>query len=492
MSEALPTPPTALVQIVKAAGDPEVSVSALSQMLQAEPSLTAALLAMANSAVYVGDEAVTTVKKAIVTLGLRAVRNVAVAHAVRLITAEADAGDLDGVQFWEDSLRRGSLALILAQTAGYEDGVEAFTLGLIQDLGTLAIAVEHREQSSKIQRSIAFPAPERMEVERQISGQTHVEYLVAKGREWGLPEDMLRVIGLTHSDKPVLADRRLQRLREICMVADAVADVVQTNANPAAISLANQRLDSVTTREPLVMETLLDGASAKMAQMSDEFQIRIGRQPSFRQLMENANEALIQINLSYEELTRRLRQALEEKEQLTRQLRASNAALMRLAATDMLTGVANRRAFTESLNTVLSEAASLPASLVMLDIDHFKKINDTWGHAAGDEVLKAVCERMQGVVRSEDVLGRLGGEEFAVLLPNCPQIEAKRVAERLRLAFKKRAVKTSEGVDIKLTASFGGVTLETAEDVCADDLLKAADTALYAAKARGRDRVVWS
>ena len=112
--------------------------------------------------------------------------------------------------------------------------------------------------------------------------------------------------------------------------------------------------------------------------------------------------------------------------------------------------------------------------------------------AAGDEVLKAVCERMQDVVRSEDVLGRLGGEEFAVLLPNCPQNEAKRVAERLRLAFKKRAVKTSEGVDIKLTASFGGVTLETAADVHADDLLKAADTALYAAKGRGRDRVVWS
>ena len=110
-----------------------------------------------------------------------------------------------------------------------------------------------------------------------------------------------------------------------------------------------------------------------MESMSGDLELSIGAQPSFEELMSNANEALIQINLSYEELTRRLQQLLEEKEELTRQLRSSNAALARLAATDMLTGVANRRAFTEAVDGMLADPdePQKPISLVMVDIDHF-------------------------------------------------------------------------------------------------------------------------
>ena len=159
----------------------------------------------------------------------------------------------------------------------------------------------------------------------------------------------------------------------------------------------------------------------------------------------------------------------------------------------MLTGVANRRAFTEAVDGTLAEVieSETPLSLVMVDIDHFKNVNDTFGHAAGDDVLRGVCDRMQAVVRAEDLVGRLGGEEFAVLLPDCDAYHGRRVAERLRMALKKKPLRTRSAEDIRVTASFGGTTLAAKPFPSRDGLFKIVDDALYEAKEGGRDRVVW-
>ena len=314
-----------------------------------------------------------------------------------------------------------------------------------------------------------------------------------KGEAWGLPHDMTEVMVLHHTPDASVNDRRRDRLLELCTTADIVADVVQTGATGGTVALATETLEMLITRQPVKLESLLDDIASEMRRISEDLAVRIGEQPSFEELMSNANEALIQINLSYEELTRKLQQLLEEKEELTRQLRTSNAALARLAATDMLTGVANRRAFTEAVDHSLAECAEAnkPLSLLMVDIDHFKQVNDTYGHAAGDDVLRGVCERMQAVVRAEDLVGRLGGEEFAILLPDCDAYHARRVAERLRVALKKAPVRTRSAEDIRITASFGGTTLVAPPFPSRDDLFKGVDEALYRAKAAGRDRVIW-
>ncbi|MGB0589811.1 MAG: sensor domain-containing diguanylate cyclase [Myxococcota bacterium] len=494
MTQELPTLPAALLVIVQAAGDPDVSLATIANLIMAQPTMTASVLALANSAAFNRGAKTNTVEKATLVLGARAIRNLAVTHAVRVMTSRVDAGELDEGLFWEDSLRRASCAMVLAGQAGYEDPAEAFTVGLLQDLGTLAIAVGHLDRSGELQAVMGLPAADRIVIERQIAGASHAEYLLEKGIAWGLPQDMLQVISLHHSPEHRLAERRSARLRDICAVADKVADVVQTNASGGAVAVATQAVESLTAREPLRLERILDSVAQVMESMSGDLELSIGAQPSFEELMSNANEALIQINLSYEELTRRLQQLLEEKEELTRQLRSSNAALARLAATDMLTGVANRRAFTEAVDGLLADPdePQKPISLVMVDIDHFKAVNDTFGHAAGDDVLRGVCERMQVVVRAEDLVGRLGGEEFAILLPNCDAYHGRRVAERIRIALKKKPLSTQTGEDIRITASFGGVTLASAPFPKRDRIFKIIDTALYQAKEAGRDRVIWA
>jgi len=165
----------------------------------------------------------------------------------------------------------------------------------------------------------------------------------------------------------------------------------------------------------------------------------------------------------------------------------------RMAETDALTGAANRRAFMQYLDAQVDRARRQdePVAAVMVDLDHFKRTNDTYGHAVGDQVLMATVRQIEACLRERDMLGRLGGEEFAVLLPGIDGGAAVDAAERIRRAVSAVDVRIANGDRIPVTASLGVSVLQR-EDMMAtaEGLLQAADEALYAAKAGGRDRVV--
>jgi len=163
--------------------------------------------------------------------------------------------------------------------------------------------------------------------------------------------------------------------------------------------------------------------------------------------------------------------------------------LRRLATTDSLTGAPNRRHFTSMAHQEMERALryDLPLAAIMLDVDHFKKVNDTWGHSIGDEVLKAVTQSMLGQLREVDVLGRMGGEEFAVLLPQTGLEGACQLAERLRNAVAAIRLPLAEGV-LKTSISLG-VACRGGGDTHFDHVLGRADRAMYRAKDCGRDRI---
>lgn len=164
--------------------------------------------------------------------------------------------------------------------------------------------------------------------------------------------------------------------------------------------------------------------------------------------------------------------------------------LRELASTDYLTGALNRRAFELGFRSELERARrhKIALCLVMIDLDHFKRVNDTHGHQAGDIVLKETTSRIAYALRDSDIFGRLGGEEFGILLPHTGLEHAVEVAERLRATIARDPIDVG-GVSLVATASLGvtGYRPET-DDLTA--MIKRADAALYAAKAGGRDRVV--
>ena len=173
---------------------------------------------------------------------------------------------------------------------------------------------------------------------------------------------------------------------------------------------------------------------------------------------------------------------------LNDELLEAQHALEILARTDALTKVLNRRAIVDELEREVDRAAreGSPLGLGMLDIDHFKVVNDTYGHAAGDAVLCEVVRRILGVMRPYDTFGRFGGEEFLVLVPGVGERELQEVLERIRNVIGCTVV-VVEGHELLVTVSLGGATRGSES---ADGLIARADDALYAAKEQGRDRVV--
>jgi diguanylate cyclase (GGDEF)-like protein len=172
--------------------------------------------------------------------------------------------------------------------------------------------------------------------------------------------------------------------------------------------------------------------------------------------------------------------------------RLMEAELRHIGSVDALTGTANRRAFMEQAEHARAAAAATdaPLSVLMLDIDRFKAINDRYGHSVGDEVLAAVAGRIRAALGEEDVLARMGGEEFAVVLPGRSGDAVRAAAERIRTAISVSPVQTMSG-PVAVAASIGATEYGGGED-SVDDLLREADRALYEAKATGRDRVVWA
>ena len=167
-----------------------------------------------------------------------------------------------------------------------------------------------------------------------------------------------------------------------------------------------------------------------------------------------------------------------------RELAIANHRLRDLASTDSLTQCLNRGAFTFGVDAWLQKMAGSGALLV-IDADHFKRINDRFGHGCGDEALRRIADAIRGAIRSDDLLGRVGGEEFAVFLPGA--VDAPTVAERIRRSVAAIAFAPASR-PWPLTVSVGGATF--ARPVPFDDLFREADQRLYAAKREGRDRCV--
>lgn len=165
------------------------------------------------------------------------------------------------------------------------------------------------------------------------------------------------------------------------------------------------------------------------------------------------------------------------------------AELRYLSAHDSLTGVSNRAAFLAEAQRVLGEGRG-PYAVMMLDIDLFKSINDSYGHAAGDEVLREVARRIRAGLRPDDRLGRLGGEEFAVLLAACPAVAANEVAERIRRSVAEQPVFIRADLSVPVALSIGVACGAGSPASTLDSLLADADAALYVGKNGGRNRVV--
>lgn len=242
------------------------------------------------------------------------------------------------------------------------------------------------------------------------------------------------------------------------------------------------------------------------------WQTRMVADGDFSQRVEFMGEFAESFNTMVEQFDRTVKELVNKKTELSRlnedlqkeitirrrteaALRKNEKALRRLAITDSLTGLFNRRHFNQLAMDAIGRALRYerPLSVVSFDIDFFKKVNDSFGHSSGDQVLKTVARVTREVLRETDIPARFGGEEFIVLLNETPAPEAAKVAERLRQELEQAVTRTEKG-PIRITASFGvsdylDRTPAAHRDTVLSEFLTNADRAMYASKNSGRNRV---
>lgn len=487
-TEKLPIPSPLVARVIELASDPDVETAKLAALLVHDPVLSARLIGIANSSFHAPRSPIATVDRAVNFLGLRAVRNVVLCIGVTKLFAPSELRGFPLDRFWECSLRRAAAARCLAKRLRGTNPDELFATGLCQDIGVLRLARQAAGDAAPGAFAIEKPSEERWLAER-AAGQGHDQLSFGLLARWSFPEELALIAQYHHT--PEEAPPTLVVRARICHAAEALADLFVVPEKHEAMRAAERAISKLKLGSE-ELPALCAEVNAAVTEASLLLDLRVGRQPTYEEIAARACEGLFELNLSYEELTRRLRETIVEKERLAEELKRLNRELETRALTDALTGLANRRAGDATLVRELAQShrSQKPVSVLMADIDHFKRVNDTFGHATGDEVLRLVARAILTSIRVTDTAARYGGEEFVVILPGTPRENAQVVAERIRHAV---AAAVHDGPKpIAVTVSLGGVSVVATRDALPDQVVARADKALYEAKSSGRDRVVWA
>src|SRR5687767_2158779 len=297
-----------------------------------------------------------------------------------------------------------------------------------------------------------------------------------------------------HEDNIELLRARLEAwgYRTVCAMdgAEALRSVYESPPDLILLDVMMPEIDGIEVARrikadsslpfiPIIMQTALDSIEHKVEGLDAGADDYITKPIHYSELQARVR-SLLRIKALQEKLAKR-----------DRELSDMNDRLLMISRTDGLTGIANRRHLEERMHEMWEHATRLnePIACVMCDIDKFKSVNDTYGHQAGDAVLKQFAEVLTHEAREIDRVGRYGGEEFMILLPGTVLDAAVTFAERVRLAIEERTF-TFDGGSLKRTVSLGVAAWPHPRVGNCDELLKSADDALYVAKQSGRNRVV--
>ncbi|MFN0134223.1 MAG: HDOD domain-containing protein [Phycisphaerales bacterium] len=475
-ADNLPSLPNTAVGVLSISKRPDASAEMLAKIIQTDPAVTAKILKVVNSPLFGVPRGVASIKQAIAMIGQRPVTVMVLSFSlVDGIKADASSG-FDYQAYWRRSLSAAVASRRFGKLVEPSLAEECFVAGLLADLGMIAAARAVPDLYAEVLK-VAATKP-LLEAEREVLGVTHAQITETLLTDWGLPEPICRAIGAHHDDD----------ISGLTGPAARIGAVLNSAAHVAGVfcyDIPSERLDDIRAlvRSRLgidgeTLETVLNSLDPDVRSAASLLSVNVGETVNYAQLQ---TEALMQLaNLSVAAETDSAQNAQDAAAARTEANHFKHAA-----STDALTKVANRAAFDARLAEAL--AAPAGAALIMIDVDHFKKFNDTHGHQAGDEVLRAVAEALRFAAGNDAFVARYGGEEFGVIVPGVTLGRASELAERLRAAIQTCPIKHG-GKSLMVTASLG-VARSGPGATNAASLVKAADALLYQAKRNGRNRV---
>ncbi|GAB4178950.1 MAG: hypothetical protein Tsb0017_06760 [Geothermobacteraceae bacterium] len=484
----LPSPPAIAVRILEAVQKDDASMADLADIISSDPALAARLLKVANSGMYALRYPVASIDKALTVLGVNVLKNIALSFVISEELRGGDGVDFDIDYFWRRAVTMAVASELTAKIVGQPND-EAFVTGLLADVGILLLQrndpVLYREiLAEHARRNVCVTV-----VEKERFGFDHAELTATLLERWRLPDTVVAPVRYHHC--PQESPQKNREAVEVVHMADQLSAIYHGTDLGRTVERVQGLMTSRFGLSGPAVTMLVDSVAEKAREVFVSFDLDPGDMIPYSQMLEMANQELAEIHLSSEHLVVELKQARERSDRLAGELRNANAKLRELVLRDGLTGLYNHRYFQEMVDHEIERVRRYGGcfSLLMFDLDHFKQVNDRYGHPVGDVVLKNIAETTISAVRASDIVARYGGEEFAVILPHADCAGLRVFAERLRRAIEHLNTDI-EGEKLRVTISLGGTTFEAGSSHL-DKLtvIDTADRALYQSKALGRNRV---
>ena len=493
-SDELPTLPTVASKLITLTSKEDTTLADIGELVSQDISLSAKILKVSNSAFYSFPQQIGSIKQAVSILGMNAVRSLVLSFSFLTMKGGKVESRFNFERFWEESLASAVSAKLILENVKGADTEEVFVSGLLQNLGELILARSFPVEYDKVLQAVEDNQEDTFIAEKAVFGMDHTLVGTEVAKRWGFPEVLL--IPLRYHHQPDEYKGKNANIRStvgavylsgllVKILFSDKPEIYHKQFRKEAVNLLGLTAENI--------ENILDQVHTRVKEAGTYFNLKIKTTKSVQEILQEANIRLSLINLDYDQMNKQLILAKIHLENLTQELEKKNSILDNLANIDGLTGVYNHRYFQNILDQELNRAErhSTSISIILIDIDHFKKVNDTYGHQVGDFILTEFSRTIKENIREYDMLARYGGEEFVVILPETKIEDALVVGEKLRSIIELTPFKDNRET-YHVTASFGLVCSKPAAEDSFDKntFINQADQALYEAKEKGRNRVV--
>jgi diguanylate cyclase (GGDEF)-like protein len=485
----LPTTVSVAMKFVELGKDPDAEPGDYAKVISSDSSLSSKLLSLANSSWFGVRNKVTKPQTAVNLLGLGTVRTLAISYCLTGLHNDLRLAPEESRMLWSASLCKAVAAKQYALQFDKKMGEEAFTAALFQDFAMAILYAVAREPMGALLRDPQVSWQALLQKERDLFRLDHAEMGRVVAQKLELPDMFIDAVAFHHNrehlkgmlDRHVLADAvHVASLFPHCLDAWNAQDGEE---------LRQFLAEHANAAEPAA---LLEGIQKEYNQIYAYFESGGKPQTNLTRLLETAaKEAADNTTRLVGTVHELLQQAASTGKEMYQILKQSND-LEEAVNKDPLTGALNRDGLNARAADLLGKFAryGVPMAVVYLDIDRFKGLNDTCGHACGDMALRQLVATVQGCIRQSDLLARVGGDEFLLLLSDCGEEDAARVVERILAKMAKEPISDGRGHSATATLSAGFLWISPLAQVDSlEHLVSAADQLMYQAKRAGGNQI---